>query len=193
MRFDSPASTKASDSSLIALSGSRPEAFAIIFDRHFAAIHAYLSRRVGRARADDLASTTFAVAFERRSDFRPDADSARPWLFGIATNLLRNERRAELRTLQMLARLRQVPDAGTAAPGGIDPRLAAVLAELDPSQRDVLLLYAWGELSYDEIAASLEVPVGTVRSRLSRAHEQLRQALTSGEESGAAKAQEASG
>lgn len=181
MGVEQSVSNQESDAELIALSSSRPELFATIFDRHFAAIHAYLGRRIGASRADDLASTTFTLAFERRRKFRTDADSARPWLFGIATNLLRNQRRAELRTLQAQARLQRTPVVEPMSAGGIDPRLAELLAGLDPAQRDVLLLYAWGELSYEEIAASLEIPVGTVRSRLARAREHLRRGLAAGD------------
>src|SRR5579862_8099382 len=82
-----------------------PQAFEAIFDRHFDAVHRYLGRRAGRERADDLASQTFVVAFERRATFRWDAASARPWLLGIATKLLANDRRAEQRLLETLGRL----------------------------------------------------------------------------------------
>jgi RNA polymerase sigma-70 factor (ECF subfamily) len=170
-----------SDASVIARSASRPEAFGAIFDRHFTAIHAYLSRRVGQSRADDLAASTFTVAFERRHSFRDEADSARPWLFGIATNLLRNERRSEWRTLRVLTRLDARPVAEPVGATGIDPLLAALLSQMEADQRDVLLLYAWGELSYDEIAASLGIPVGTVRSRLARAREHLRRTMADDE------------
>lgn len=64
---------------------------------------------------------------------------------------------------------------------GIDPRLAALLSEMEADQRDVLLLYAWGELSYEEIATSLEIPLGTVRSRLARAREHLRRTMAEDE------------
>jgi RNA polymerase sigma-70 factor (ECF subfamily) len=162
---------------VIARSLSQPDVFATIFDRHFDAIHAYLSRRVGSVRADDLAATTFVVAFERRRRFRREATTARPWLFGIATNLLRNERRAETRELEALGRAaRSVPSIATADAGG-ETHLGEALAELDGGQRDVLLLYAWEELSYEEIADALSVPVGTVRSRLARARARLRTAL----------------
>jgi RNA polymerase sigma-70 factor (ECF subfamily) len=170
-----------SDASLIARSASRPEVFGAIFDRHFTAIHGYLSRRVGQSRADDLAASTFTVAFERRHSFRGEADSARPWLFGIATNLLRNERRSEWRALRALTRLDARPLTEPVWATGIDPRLAALLSQMEADQRDVLLLYAWGELSYDEIAASLGIPVGTVRSRLARAREHLRRTMADDE------------
>jgi RNA polymerase sigma factor (sigma-70 family) len=166
-----------SDAAVIENSRSEPGAFGTIFDRHFGAVHGYLARRVGFGRADDLASSTFEVAFERRRGFRRDATTARPWLLGIATNLLRNDRRAEQRALELVGRL---------CPGG--PVLAQedaadvsgvgeMLARLDPDQRDVLLLYAWEELSYEEIATATGVPVGTVRSRLSRGRAALRSLL----------------
>jgi RNA polymerase sigma-70 factor (ECF subfamily) len=168
-----------SDAMLIARSLAEPEMFSTIFDRHFATIHRYLARRVGSARADDLASQTFAVAFEGRTSFDVDVESARPWLFGIATNLMRNETRSEQRLLAAVARL----DAQTAGDlqkevertlARVDAsrefgRIAAILLALDSDQRDVLLLHAWGDLSYEEISQALSIPVGTVRSRLSRA------------------------
>jgi RNA polymerase sigma factor (sigma-70 family) len=174
-----------SDASVIAASLSRPEAFAAIFDRHFAAIHAYLARRAGTAAADDLASLTFTVAFERRSAFRNDADSARPWLFGIATNLLRNKWRSGRRELEAIARLHPRADHDCrlhAAHDEVD--LTDLLAGLDGDQRDVLILYAWAELTYEEIASSLGIPVGTVRSRLARARARLRSSLARAAEGG---------
>lgn len=162
---------------VIECSLSDPRRFAVIFDRHFYAVHAYLARRIGEGRADDLAASTFAIAFERRDRFRLETSTARPWLFGIATNLLRNDRRAEQRALEMLGRLGRSAGASVSPEPGDALPLGEMLAGLDPQQRDVLLLYAWEELSYEEIAASLAIPVGTVRSRLSRARAQLRAAL----------------
>ena len=154
-----------------------PTGFAVIFDRHFDAVHGYLSRRVGRSAADDLAASTFTLAFEHRRRFRSEATSARPWLLGIATNLLRNQRRAENRALQALRRL--APDDVTPASSGTEEttELGELLAGLDRDQRNVLLLYAWEELSYEEIANALGIPVGTVRSRLARARARLRARL----------------
>lgn len=172
-----------SDAALIARSLTEPEVFSTIFDRHFAAIHRYLARRVGGARAEDLASQTFVVAFERRTSFNDDVASARPWLFGIATNLMRNDARSERRLLAAVARL-DAESAGDLqeevertlarvdASREVD-RIAAILVALDSDQRDVLLLHAWGDLSYEEIARALSIPVGTVRSRLSRARAKL--------------------
>ena len=164
------------DGELIAQSSARGDAFHEVFNRHFKAVHRYLVRRVGRDRADDLAAQTFAVAFNRRATFRTGASDARPWLLGIATNLLMNECRAEQRSLEAVARFQAQPSrpAAELATDGLDDEVAASLAELDSDQRDVLLLFAWGELSYEEIASALAIPVGTVRSRMSRARSQLR-------------------
>ena len=185
------ASIRSSDGQVIAESLSRPDLFATIFDRHFDAIHGYLSRRAGAGSADDLAAQTFTIAFARRARFRPAATSARPWLFGIATNVLRNDRRAELRLLRALSRIaadeaRRPRDLESGGAGPLSSDLAAVLAAMDGDQRDVLVLHAWAELSYEEIAASLEIPVGTVRSRLSRARARLRSALDLAAAEGAA-------
>src|SRR4029453_4425323 len=88
-----------SDADCLARSMSEPEAFELIFERHFDAIHKYLHRRIGRDLADELAAETFASAFARRASCRA-GDSALPWLYGIATNLLRRRFRAERRQLR---------------------------------------------------------------------------------------------
>ena len=167
---------------LIERSLSTPGTFSVIFDRHFDAIFTYLARRVGRVRAEDLTSSTFTVAFERRRRFRPEVDSARPWLLGIATNLLRNEWRSERRSLELVGRLRATGVSGRSEEGDRSPGLGVLLAGLDSDQRDVLLLYAWEDLSYAEIAAALDIPLGTVRSRLARARAHLRAGLNPGAE-----------
>ena len=155
----------------------------MIFERHFDAVHAYLARRVGTGRADDLASMTFTIGFERRRTFCASRSSARPWLFGIATNLVRNDWRSEQRALQALVRLGSEPGERIAAvqwPGFEleAERAAGLLEQLDDGQREVLLLHAWEGLSYHEIAVALEIPIGTVRSRLARARARLRSELS---------------
>ena len=166
-----------SDGATIADSFERPEQFGAIFDRHYTAVNRYLARRTARAQADDLASATFVIAFERRRAFRPQSTSARPWLYGIATNLLRESGRAARREGEVALRLSAELSASAGhdgVPGLSTERLSAALAALEAGQRDVLLLYAWEELSYEEIAEALEIPLGTVRSRLSRARSYLR-------------------
>jgi RNA polymerase sigma-70 factor (ECF subfamily) len=171
-----------SDAESIARSLAAPDAFRAVFDRHFAAVHRYLARRVGPSRADDLAAQTFVVAFERRESFRPDADDARPWLLGIATRLLMNDRRSEQRVLETLARLAARGDGSRTQtdrePAELDGEVATALRALAGDLRDVLLLVAWGELSYEEVAEALAIPVGTVRSRLSRARAHVRTHLS---------------
>lgn len=165
------------DPAVISRSVETPNAFELIFDRHFDTVHRYVARRAGRQRADDLASQTFVVAFARRASFRPDATDARPWLLGIATKLLANDRRAEQRLLETYGRLSGDARGAVLPAPESDRDVADALAKLDPAQRDVLLLHAWGELSYEEIADALEIPLGTVRSRLSRARASLRTEL----------------
>ena len=161
-----------------------PGGFATIFDRHFDAVHAYLQRRVGPDLADELSAQTFLVAFDQRSGYDPSQPDARPWLFGIATNLLRRHRRGEVRQLRAYAR--SAVDPVLDAFDGVEARLDAsqmrrelvdALADLPAEELEALLLYAWAELSYLEIARALDVPTGTVRSRLSRARGRLSAAL----------------
>ena len=165
------------DNEIVRRSLDDPAAFGELFDRHAVAIHRYVARRTDAGVADDVVSTTFLVAFERRGGYQLDRETAAPWLFGIATNLVRRHRRAEVRMLRALQRAAE-RDEHAGATDRVDDRLDAgrALAELASSlrtlpsaQRDVLLLHAWADLSYQQIAEALEVPVGTVRSRLSRA------------------------
>lgn len=167
------------DSEAIAASLTDPRAFGVIFERHFSVIHGYLRRRLDRQLADELASQTFLVAFDRRAHFDHRHLDSRPWLFGIATNLARNHRRREIRELRAIAELTPDPVVGI---DGIESRidaermrglLAQALAELPTEEADVLLLLAWAELDQPEIASALAIPLGTVKSRLSRARRRL--------------------
>jgi RNA polymerase sigma-70 factor (ECF subfamily) len=179
-----PVEPERSDGDVIAASVEDPAQFTVVFSRHFGQVHRYLARRVGVALADDLAADTFLIAFRSRHRFRSGALDARPWLFGIAANLLRRHRRAEARQLRAYARtgLDPLDDEITAAERRVDagaagPRLAGALASLKRVDREVLLLVAWADLSYEEVAAALSIPIGTVRSRLSRARGRMREAL----------------
>jgi RNA polymerase sigma factor (sigma-70 family) len=175
---------QADDATLVALSRRSPECFAALFDRHAPAIYAYVARRLGADAADDLVAETFLVAFQRRKSYDPANAGARPWLYGIATNLIRRRRREEARLLRAIARTPAAPAAelmadqvtGRVAAGALRSRLASALAGLPGSQRDVLLLVASG-LSQGETAVALGVPLGTVASRLARARQQLRAEL----------------
>lgn len=173
------------DGAVIGRSLGDPEQFAVVFRRHAPDIHRYVVRRLGADAAEDVVAETFLTAFRLRSRYRLDRPDARPWLYGIATNLISRHRRAEVRQYRALARTGLDPVAEPFTEGadarvsaGADSRpLAAALARLPAVQRDALLLVAWGDLSYEEAAVALGAPVGTVRSRLSRARGKLRQAL----------------
>jgi RNA polymerase sigma-70 factor, ECF subfamily len=158
--------------------------FVGIFDRHFQSIYRYALRRAGEAVAEDIASETFLVAFDRRNSYRTDQLDARPWLFGIATNLMRRRRRAEESTLRAYARsgVEGVVDVYAAVDARLEagrsqPVIARALLKLRRPERDALLLVAWADFTYEEVAAALKVPVGTIRSRLSRARKKLRKEL----------------
>lgn len=173
------------DADEISRSLTDPSRFAVIFDRHFARVHRFLERRIGRDGADALAGEVFRIAFERRPSYDPNRPHCLPWLYGIAKNVLLKERRREARHLRALGRLHAEAECGDSARGTdarLDaqqmwPRLAAALSELPVGERDVVLLVAWEELSYQEVADVLEVPIGTVRSRLNRARHRLRELI----------------
>jgi RNA polymerase sigma-70 factor (ECF subfamily) len=175
-----------SDARVIERSRDEPEQFAALFDRYADAVHRYVARRIGPEAAEDLTAETFTTAFQRRHTYDLTRADARPWLFGIATNLIGRHRRAEARRFKALAKVPgPVPDAEPVAERavarvgatGVRRELAAALAELSARHRDVVLLVAWGDLGYEEAAQALGVPVGTVRSRLNRARSRLREAL----------------
>ena len=179
-----------SDAEVIGRSIDSPQCFATLFDRHAGVVFRFLVRRVGRDAADELLGDTFRIAFERRAAFDTQRPSARPWLYGIATNLLAKHRRTEARRLRATARLAadRIADpladnvAAVVDAGRHWPRVVDAIAELPDAEREVVLLYAWEELSYDEIAVALDVPVGTVRSRLNRARRRLRELAPAGGE-----------
>jgi RNA polymerase sigma-70 factor, ECF subfamily len=177
------------DASLIAESVRTPERFAEIYDRYFDEIHRYVAGRLGRDAADDLAAETFIDAFRKRTVFDPARGAIRPWLYGIATTVVARHRRTEARRYNALARVlaRSAADlqaddqedqvaARVSAQARRKP-LARALARLSDDDRDVLLLVALADLSYDEVAAALSIPAGTVGSRLNRARRKVREAL----------------
>ena len=184
-RAETGACADADEATVIGLSRYEPEHFTVLFRRHAPHIQRYVVRRLGQDAADDIVAETFLLAFRQRDSYDQARADARPWLYGIATNLIGRHRRAEIRLYRALARTGADPvmepftdrvddqvSAGTAS-----RRLAAGLARLPEQLRDTLLLVAWSGLSYEEAATALGVPVGTVRSRMSRARSRLRRAL----------------
>jgi RNA polymerase sigma factor (sigma-70 family) len=174
-----------SDGTIILRSLQDPSAFMQIFERHVREIGRFLRRRVDQTTADDLTSEVFVVAFRARRRYREGSHDARPWLYGIASNLVRNHARSERAALTAVSRLNAEPAHREAEPLSIllertlEPFVAEALLRLTPADREVLLLFAWGDLSYGEIASALSTPVGTVRSRLNRARRTVRSHLES--------------
>jgi RNA polymerase sigma factor (sigma-70 family) len=176
-----------SDAELLALASQEPEVFGVVFDRHFATVHRYLERRIGRDGADELSGEVFRIAFEQRKRFRPVHESALPWLYGLATNLALKRWRGEMRYARAVARLGTFSQNGHAdeteasddrvTAGIARAQLLEALATLPARDRDVVVLVAWEELTYEEVAAALDIPLGTVRSRLNRARRALRELL----------------
>jgi RNA polymerase sigma-70 factor (ECF subfamily) len=158
------------------------EGFGVLFERHARSVYNHCFRRTASwADAEDLTSAVFVEAWRRRRDVRPIGESARPWLLGVANNLLRNHRRSLRRYRAALARFPSPgpqPDpaddvAGRLADERRMSRVLALVERLPRRDQDVLALCAWSELTYQEAATVLDIPVGTVRSRLARARARL--------------------
>lgn len=175
------------DAALIRAAQNDPTSFGTLFDRHFGTVYRFCGRRVGRDLAEDLAGETFRRAFEARRSYDLSQPNALPWLFRIALNLVRDsvrERAAEDRAyarLQALAgvgSLSGADEAARSAEGRADlAQLARLLAAEPEEDVDALFLHVWDGLSYVEVATALGVPVGTVRSRLSRLRHRLEAGL----------------
>ena len=175
----------ASDGAIIAQSLSRPDLFAEIYDKYFSEVYKYVAGRLGPGVADDLAAETFLHAFRQRERFDATRGPARSWLYGIATNLIGEHRRAEVRRYRALAKVpagpslasedERIADRVTAL--GLRGPLMLALAKLSRGDRNVLLLISLGGLSYQEVGLALSISPGTVGSRLNRARRKVREAL----------------
>ena len=173
------------DGQLIGESIEDPVRFEVVFERHYERVRRYTQRRVGDSPGEELAARTFLIAFEQRATFRTSQDSARSWLMGIATNLIRHHVRDEhthLRILEAMPRetLSRAPDdEGRLAALGVWPVLSEELRVLPEGDRDAFLLSVLGDLSYEEVGSALGIPIGTVRSRIHRVRQRLRERLGS--------------
>lgn len=171
------------DAELLRSSVDTPELFEAIFDRHYDAILRYARQRAGHTVGEDIAARTFVIAFERRDTYDARRPSARPWLYGIATNLIRHHHRDERIHLAAIARLPVDPDlddiddATRLDAERLRPKLLAALAALHTPDRDAFVLFAVSQLTYNEVAHALDIPVGTVRSRIHRARRHLREQM----------------
>jgi RNA polymerase sigma factor (sigma-70 family) len=175
-----------SDADVIGRSLDEPEAFGLIYDRHAPTVLRFLGRRVGAEVAEGLVGELFRVAFERRKTFDTSRATALPWLYGIGSNLLLKHRRGEARRLRANARMAadEATDRRASGPALearlLFPRVADAIEALPDGEREALLLFAWEDLSYQDVAEALELPIGTVRSRLNRARAQLRHLVETG-------------
>lgn len=173
------------DAWVLRASVREPDRFTLIFDRYFGQVHSYVARRLGTDIADDLSSETFLIAFRQRAKFDSRSGVVRAWLYGIATNLIRRHRRDEVRAWRAAAKLPPPAEftgdedriAAQVTAQGASGQLAAALAKVNAKDREVLMLVALGELTYEEVAAALGIAYGTVCSRLSRARRVVREGL----------------
>lgn len=165
-----------------------PAAFGELFDEHARTVYHHGYRLTGdRSLAEDVLSTTFLQAWRMRGRIDPDGGSLRPWVLGIATNTVRNLTRKARRERNLQARLsprEPIPDFADELVGRMDDAgtLASVLAAmrtLRTAEREVIALCVWAGLDYTDAARALGIPVGTVRSRLSRARRKLARLGTS--------------
>ncbi|MFF4189708.1 RNA polymerase sigma factor [Nonomuraea sp. NPDC001831] len=170
---------------IIEQSRREPERFSAIFDRYYPEIHGYAARRLGAGLADDVAAETFLIAFDKRAGYDVSRADARPWLYGIASNLIARHHRAEVRQYRAQAKAgadSPVEDHADRVAVAVDAgartrRLAEALAGIADRDRDVLLLVAWAELTSEEAGSALGIPAGTARSRLHRARRRIQAAL----------------
>jgi RNA polymerase sigma factor (sigma-70 family) len=177
--------TRASDADLIARSLAEPDLFTAVFDRHSAEILRYVYARLGPDLAEDVTAETFLAAFRCRTRYDGSWPDARPWLYGIAVRQIRRHRRVEARRLRLL---RSAPADGPAEDHSdrtaervtaqrLGPRLAAAVTALSQRDRELLLLFAWAELSYAEAATALGTTVGAIKTRMHRIRVRMRQEL----------------
>jgi RNA polymerase sigma factor (sigma-70 family) len=175
----------ASDADVIRASIREPGRFGVIFERYADDILRYTSARLGGDLAEDVTAETFLAAFRGRGGYDLGRGNARPWLYGIAIRQIGKHRRAERRYRQALGRVEAetvTADFGDRSADRVTaqqlrPRLSAVLSGLPRQDRELLLLVAWADLTYEESADALGVTVSAVKSRLHRIRARTRQAL----------------
>lgn len=161
------------------------ESFASVFRRHAAAVHTQCARRAGSYdAADDLVATAFMEAWRSRDRARFVNGSIRPWLLVVASHVAAKHVRTTIRRSKLLERVPRETSlsdhdriAERLDAAALAPRLAAAVSRLNLHEQDVVALCDLGEYGHAEAAAVLGIPVGTVKSRLFRAHHKLRTSL----------------
>lgn len=178
-------SGESSDARIIGRSLVEPHVFEEIFNRHYRTIYRYVARRLGRDAADDIASDVFLRAFDGRGRYDQNRGSCVPWLYGIASNVCRTTARSRFREAKAVRRLEAVGsslDHAERIAWRLDAQdavaefgLIDAINALGIDERETLYLHTFSELSYPEIAQAMDVPTGTVKSRLSRTKAKLRE------------------
>lgn len=175
---------QATDKELWEQASASDAAFGVLFERHAKAVYNYCFRRTGKwDLAEDLMAATFLEAWRKRDEIKLSGESLRPWLLGVATNLMRNQRRSARRRDAALQRVRshlssRGSDDDLVERLDDERRMREVLKQLDElplREQEALALVVWAELSYEGAAVALGLPVGTVKSRVSRARRRLRE------------------
>lgn len=160
--------------------GVDAKAFGELFWRHNGAVHGYLARRAGRDIADDLVAEVWLRAFRSRANFDPRYLDARPWLYGIARNVLNSHWRTTRKAPPLIPAA--ISDPWPEIDDQLDEALrraslSSALEALSNEERESLLLVAWEQLSAASIARMLNVPASTIRNRLHRARALMRAGL----------------
>jgi RNA polymerase sigma-70 factor (ECF subfamily) len=174
------------DADVIAASLEHGEEFSLIYERYHTDIFRYIARRLGSDVAGDVASDVFTAAFRRRHTYKLEVPMCRPWLYGIASNLVRDALRRQKRkqraylhaaTIEAASDVSMADAEARANAAQMVPEISDALRRLNQGDREVLLLYSLGEMSYEEVATALGIPIGTVRSRLARARRKMQELL----------------
>jgi RNA polymerase sigma-70 factor, ECF subfamily len=174
-----------SSADLIRLSVEDPPRFGDVFDRHLAVVYRYAVARVGAADAEDITAEAFSVAFRFRDSYDESRGQPVGWLLGITANVIRHHLRTKERGVVRLSRYALLADASRGGFTVADPAegvvvrrgLLQALATLSPDQQDAVTLVDGVGLTYQEASAALQVPIGTVQSRVARGRLLLRAAL----------------